>query len=629
MSDHGSEANALTPAAPGIDVSDAGGLPLVRARWEAKRGSALQQLFFALYEHDARAPAAWARLTAQLQSLARAREPALTALDQARATRPDWFMGPDMLGYLAYADRFAGGFNGVGAQLDWLQQLGVRYLHLLPFTRPRVGDNDGGFAVADYDDVDPRLGTVADLCALTAKLRAASISLGSDLVLNHTADDHVWARAAKAGDPHYRDFYLLFPDRTGPNQYEPDLPQIFPITAPGNFTWVDAVQAWVWTTFYPYQWDLNWANPHVFVAMAEVLMRAANRGVEVFRLDSTAFLWKRAGTRSMNQPEVHHILRALRLLMEVFAPGVLLKAEAIVPMRELPPYFGDAEIGRRECHLAYHSSLMAAAWVSLSRGDALMLQRVLADTPALPADCSWLTYVRCHDDIGWSVLRREADLEPAIDLAQVSAFYAGRHPESFAEGEAFQTDGAGVHGSNGMTAALSGVTAAERAGDARALAVACDRVLLMYGLMLSVGGLPMLYMGDEIGLGNDVSYQEDPERQHEGRWLHRPLMPWAYARALPEGSAAAQIRAGLTALIRARQHLPALHASFPCQLLDLGASVLAYTRGTDVLVVLNFAPTPVEIHLPMKGAWRDVITNRLLQHRFELPAWSQYWLVRA
>ncbi|MET0321825.1 MAG: alpha-amylase family glycosyl hydrolase, partial [Duganella sp.] len=191
------------------------------------------------------------------------RSPDLHALDAQRAAQPDWFLSQRMLGYCTYVQKFGGDLRGVAQRIPYLQELGVTYLHLLPFLRPRAGENDGGFAVTSFDDVDPALGSNADLQALTAQLRDAGVSLCSDLILNHVADDHAWALAAKAGDAQARARFHVFPDRDLPDLHERTLGQVFPQVAPGNFTYVEAAGGWMWTTFYPYQWDLNWSNPEV------------------------------------------------------------------------------------------------------------------------------------------------------------------------------------------------------------------------------------------------------------------------------------------------------------------------------------------------------------------------------
>jgi amylosucrase len=353
-------AQALTPAlhAEALQRWDTHA-PRLLAAWEA-----LYPSVSGADRPQTNAPTAQETLAAFVHAMAEAtnaRSPALRALDDARERHPSWFLDQSIVGYTAYVDRFGGDLRGVAERVPYLQRLGVRYLHLLPFLAAREGENDGGFAVRDYDTVAPALGDNADLEALTARLRAAGISLCADLVLNHTADDHAWALAARRGDPRYRQYFHVFPDRRLPDAYERHLGQIFPQTAPGNFTHVPGL-GWVWTTFYGYQWDLNWANPEVFAHMALTLLRLANRGIEAFRLDSTAFLWKRLGTDCMNQPEAHTILQALRAVAAIAAPGILLKAEAIVPARQLPPYFGlPGEANAQaeavpECHLAYHSS---------------------------------------------------------------------------------------------------------------------------------------------------------------------------------------------------------------------------------------------------------------------------------
>ncbi|HWW72509.1 MAG TPA: alpha-amylase family glycosyl hydrolase, partial [Duganella sp.] len=358
----------------------------------------LRRLLAGLYGERADFDAWLGDLMESLGKLYAERPPELRALDIQRAAQPAWFLNQRMLGYCAYVQNFGGSLNGVADRIPYLEELGISYLHLLPFLRPREGENDGGFAVTSFDEVDPALGTNADLHELTTRLRTAGISLCSDFILNHVADDNQWALAAKAGDPKARAMFHVFPDRDMPDRHERTLGQVFPQVAPGNFTYVEAMGGWVWTTFYPYQWDMNWSNPDVFAAMAAAMLRLANRGIEVFRLDSTAFLWKREGTNSMNQPEAHQLLQALRAIVDIVAPGVLLKAEAIVPTRELPAYLGST--AAPECHIAYHSSLMAAGWVALAEQNTGVLREVIRNTPPLPSAATWLSYLRCHDDIG-------------------------------------------------------------------------------------------------------------------------------------------------------------------------------------------------------------------------------------
>ncbi|ELX11202.1 amylosucrase Ams [Janthinobacterium sp. HH01] len=585
----------------------------------------LRRLLAGLYGERADFDAWLGDLMASLGALYAARPPELRALDAQRAAQPEWFLSQRMLGYCAYVQNFGGDLNGVAARIPYLRELGVSYLHLLPFLRPREGENDGGFAVSSFDEVDPALGSNADLDALTAQLRAAGISLCSDFILNHVADDHAWALAAKAGDAGARAMFHVFPDRDMPDRYERTLGQVFPQVAPGNFSFVEALDGWAWTTFYPYQWDLNYANPAVFAEMAAALLRLANRGIEVFRLDSTAFLWKREGTNSMNQPEAHQLLQALRAIVDIVAPGVLLKAEAIVPTRELPAYLGSA--AAPECHIAYHSSLMAAGWVALAEQDTGVLREVIRNTPALPAAATWLSYVRCHDDIGWNVLRAEASADGsgvsdggAARLARVARFFSGAEG-SYAIGAAFQsTDPNAAHGSNGMAASLTGLQSAATEEE-RALAL--RRMLLLHGLALSFGALPVLYMGDELAMENDYSYLLRPQHAMDSRWLQRPVFDqqrWKHRDEEPMHQALAK-------LVRIRSCHDALAANAPRALLaDAPEGMLALARGERFLTLMNFSGQAQTYAL--QGAWRDCVAEQAMSGTLALEPYAMYWLER-
>jgi amylosucrase len=597
------------------------------ARRYADHGPALRNCLHSLYGAMPGFELWYGRLLDAVGMLHGARPPALAALDTARAAQPHWFLGQQMLGYCGYVDRLGGDLRGVAQRIPHLQELGVRYLHLLPFLKMREGENDGGFAVASFEEVDARLGSNADLEALTASLRGAGISLCSDFILNHVADDHAWAQGARAGDERLRGFFHVFPDREMPDRYERTLGQVFPQAAPGNFTEVPAMGGWVWTTFYPYQWDLNWSNPEVFAEMAATLLRLANRGIEAFRLDSTAFLWKREGSNSMNQPEAHLILQALRALVAIAAPGVLLKAEAIVPMRELPAYFGPPQ--QPECHIAYHSSLMAAAWGALAEQDTGLLRSVIGGTPALPPQASWLSYVRCHDDIGWNVLKAEAGQggrDPSARLASISRFFAGAEG-SYARGDAFQSsDPAAAHGSNGMAASLVGLEGAAGAGSADT-ELALRRLLLLHGLALSFGALPVLYMGDELGQTNDYSFRERADLAMDSRWLQRPALDeQRFAQRHDAASQPGHVYTALRALVGARQRLPALAAGAPRTLLDAPPAVLALARGPAFLALYNFSGEPQS--LTLDGCWRDSLTQRTHNNEIQLAPWAMHWLER-
>jgi amylosucrase len=548
------------------------------------------------------------RLLAVLIHASRARPADLKRLDEARLLRPDWLQGEDVLGYVAYTDRFAGTLKGVGERLNYLESLGVTYLHLMPLLRPREGENDGGYAVQDYRAVRPDLGDMNDLSALAAGLRERGISLVLDLVLNHVAREHEWAERARAGDPRYRAYFHLFPDREGPDLYEQTLPEVFPDFAPGNFTWdaeagEDGAGGWVWTTFNAYQWDLNWANPDVFLEFVELILHLANRGVEVFRLDAIAFLWKRPGTDCQNQPEVHGITRALRAAVRIVAPAVAFKAEAIVAPGDLIHYLGTRGHHGKVSDMAYHNSLMVQLWSSLASRDTRLFEEALRAFPPKPTNTTWAMYVRCHDDIGWAVSDGDAaraGLDGEAHRRFLSDFYSGEFPGSFARGLVFQANPAtGDRRISGSAASLAGLEMALEAGDAGQIDDAVRRLLLAHAVVLGFGGVPLLYMGDELALLNDHDFAQVPEHAPDNRWVHRPRMDWALAERVRQDteSPAGRVNAGLRHLIRVRQETPHLHASIESRVLpspDGRVLLLRRDHPLGVMVqVYNFSEAPV------------------------------------
>lgn len=532
------------------------------------------------------------RLLSMAAAFYRDRPADLHRLDQARTLAPDWFQRPAMLGYAAYTDRFGGDLRGVTAQVPYLTELGVTYLHLMPMLRARPGDNDGGYAVADYRSVQPELGDVDDLRALADTLRRAGISLVLDLVLNHVAREHQWAVAARRGDQRYRDYFYIFDDRSEPDAYERTLPEVFPDFAPGSFSWDDDLDGWVWTTFNTFQWDVNWSNPDVFVEYAEIVLWLANLGVEVIRLDAIAFLWKRKGTDCQNQPEVHAIAQALRALLRIAAPATLLKAEAIVAPRELVSYLGRGRHHSKVSDLAYHNTLMVQIWSMLATKDVRLAVRALGELPPIPSTAAWICYVRCHDDIGWAIDDGDADAVGLNGFAHrsfLSDWYIGAFPGSSARGLVFQANPAtGDRRISGMTASLAGLE-----GDD--LELALGRILVAHAIALGWGGIPVLWMGDELAAVNDPAWQADPAHADDNRWAHRPFMDRGVQadRKVP-GTVAQRVFDGLSVLVRARAGLPHLHAAVPSQVLPVeNAGVLAVGRSHpegELIELFNVTP---------------------------------------
>lgn len=493
------------------------------------------------------------------------RDPELRTLDLRRQLRQDWLQLPSMVGYAGYTERFAGDLPGIANRLDYLGELGVSYLHLMPLLTPREGDSDGGYAVADYRTVRPDLGTMADLSALTKTLRGRGISLVMDLVLNHVAAEHEWARRARAGEQHYRDYFYIYPDRTMPDAYERTLPEIFPDFAPGSFTWNDDLDGWVWTTFNEWQWDVNWSNPNVLVEYADIILFLANHGVEVLRLDAIAFMWKRMGTICQGQPEVHSITEVLRALNRLACPTVAFKAEAIVAPSELVQYLGTSRFTGKVSHLAYHNSLMVQIWSMLATKEVGLASHALANLPVAPSTSTWITYHRCHDDIGWAISDEDA---AAVGLNGfdhrffLSDWYSGVFPDSPAQGLVFQENPATRDRRiSGTAASLLGISPGDSAADAEG---PLAQLRLAHALIMGWGGLPVIWSGDELAMTNDPDWAKTPGHEEDNRWAHRPALDEArVAQRKDPTTVAGKAFSDLQHIIATRKRLAHLHASVP------------------------------------------------------------------
>jgi amylosucrase len=518
-----------------------------------------------------RAASVAGRLVVLAEEAYAARPAQLHERDLARTLDPQWLQDPAMIGYAAYTERFAGDLRGLIDEIPYLRELGVRYLHLMPLLRPRDGDNDGGYAVADYRAVRPDLGTMDDLEELTRALHDAGISLTLDLVLNHVAREHDWAVRARAGEAAHRDFFHVFPDREQPDAYERTLPEVFPDFAPGNFTWDDALGGWVWTTFNEWQWDVNWANPEVLVEYARIILELANRGVDVLRLDAIAFMWKRLGTDCQGQPEVHAITQALKAVTRIACPAVAFKAEAIVAPSKLLPYLGSGAHTGKVSDLAYHNSLMVQIWSMLAAQDVRLAARALGTLPPKPTTATWLTYLRCHDDIGWAVMDEDAaavGLGGAAHRSFLAHWYAGDFPGSTARGLVFQYNPAtDDRRTSGTAASLIGLEAAEESADPEAIERALAALRLAHALVYAWGGVPVLWSGDELGQRNDPDWALEPGHEDDNRWAHRPRLDRERAaRRHDPQSVPGRVFADLVTLGRTRSRLPHLHAGVETQI---------------------------------------------------------------
>jgi amylosucrase len=530
-----------------IATESAGAFDAPFARRFAEHFPTLHLLFVQLYGEREDGLEQLAAVVAEASASWNTRPLELKARDDLREQNADWYLSNQMLGGVCYVDRYAGDLQGVRDSIPYFEELGLTYLHLMPLFESPEGNSDGGYAVSSYRRVNPALGTMEDLSALAADLRLAGISLVVDFIFNHTSNEHEWARKAVAGEPGYEDFYLIFPDREMPDAYEKTVREIFPDDHPGSFVQLPDGR-WIWATFYHFQWDLNYANPAVFRAMAGEMLFLANQGVEILRMDAVAFIWKRLGTASESLPEAHLLLRAFNAVLRMAAPSLLFKSEAIVHPDEVIEY-----ISLEECQLSYNPLQMALTWEALATRDPRMLQQALERRHALPAGTSWVNYVRSHDDIGWTFADEDAaefGINGYHHRRFLNDFYVGRFPGSFARGVPFQENPkTGDARITGTTASLAGIEAGDAGG--------VDRVLLAHGIAMSTGGVPLLYLGDEVAQLNDYSYVDDEATAGDSRWVHRPLRPVGrYEERMDADTDAGRVYQGLTALIRARQGTP-------------------------------------------------------------------------
>lgn len=460
------------------------------------------------------------KLVETLRDGIKKRKPALKKLDENRLKSPLWYRDENQVGLACYVDLMGPTLNDLHKRIPYYKALGVTYLHLMPLYDAPAGDSDGGYAVSDYRKVNPILGTTEDLEKLADALLKEGINLVLDFVFNHTSDEHRWAKAALEGERQYQNYYYMYDDRTIPDQYEQTLREIFPQVRRGSFTFNEQMQKWVWTTFNSFQWDLNYSNPEVFNAITSEMLFLANIGSAALRLDALAFIWKEMGTNCENQEKAHVLIQAFTCCLEIAAPAVVFKSEAIVHPDEVNKY-----IGSDECKLSYNPLLMALLWNSLATRKTRLLTRSMQKSFPIADDCTWVNYVRCHDDIGWTFddnVAQELGINGHDHRFFLNQFFTGRFEGSFANGVPFaENPSNGDCRVCGSLASLCGLESALQNGDSKGVEEAVSRMLLLYGITFSIGGIPLLYSSDEIAKLNDYSYRNDETKQHDDRWVNR------------------------------------------------------------------------------------------------------------
>lgn len=541
---------------------------------------------------------------------------------------------------MLYLDRFSENLTEFEKRIGYLAELGVTYVHFMPLLQAREGDNDGGYAVADYLSIDKRLGDMKQFERVVALLKKNGIRTCIDFVLNHTAKEHEWARRCVAGEEDYRDMYHMFPDDTIPGKYEQTMAEIFPGVAPGNFTWYEDQHRFVMTRFYEFQWDLNYANPQVFNKIVEVLLTLANKGVDIFRLDAIPYMWKQLGTGCMNLPQVHTLIRMMRVIVEQVCPSVIFLGEAIVEPHEIVKYFGSG--ADKECHVMYNASMMVLLWNSLATRDVRLMMRSLSKDYGVPEDGVWINYARCHDDIGWGFeteILKDLGCNPELHKQFMIRFMEGTYPGSFSRGELYEFNPKTLDARNsGTMASMCGLEQGMNEKHNYKIELAVKRILLLHAMIIAYTGIPLLYSGDELGQLNDWEYKNHVEIAHDSRWLHRGKMDWSKAErrndlAVPEG----QIFTGIKRMLTIRKNHDVFASTLKSIPVDTwNHAVFGFHKGDRMMVLANFSEQEQWVEADsfswfgLPGEMTDLIQGRPVMtyhNRILLGPYEYLWLV--
>lgn len=596
-----------------------------------KHHDELRWLYMELYGNDDM----FAELCSQLYEYSEQRSKQLKKMDESREKDPNWYKKNDILGMMMYIDNYAGNLKGVEEKLDYLEECQVNYIHLMPFLDTPKGRSDGGYAVSDFRKVQPQLGTMEDLESLTQACHKRGMNVCMDFVMNHTSEDHEWAVRARHGEGEYMSRYFFYHDYSIPSQYEKTVPQVFPTTAPGNFTWLQEAGHFVMTTFYPYQWDLNYRNPRVFNEMVYNFLFLANKGIDVMRIDAVPYIWKELGTNCRNLPQVHSIVRMMRMICEIVCPGVLLLGEVVMEPEKVVPYFGTVE--KPECHMLYNVTTMASTWHTVATGDTRLLKLQMDIVSGLPKEYVFLNYLRCHDDIGWGLdygFLKQFGMNEVSHKKYLNDFLTGAFPEAFGRGELYNSDPtSGDARLCGTTASLCGIEKAayERNDEALAQAVRLD--LMLHAYMLTQSGIPVIYSGDEIGQENDYTYHEEPDRWGDSRYLHRGRFRWDLeAKRSETGTVQEKLFNGIGKLEKIRKGSPVFHTDAQVHTIDTrDDAVLGIVRenaGQKLTALFNFSAYEKTVYLEEGTGYTDLISGKKTKgSEVHVEGYGACWLV--
>lgn len=589
----------------------------------------LRWLYMELYGNEAM----FAELTSQMYEFYQARKASLKNRDEKREKNPDWFKKNDMLGMMLYIDNFAGNIKGVQEKLDYLKSCNVNCVHLMPFLDSPQGRSDGGYAVADFRKVKPELGTMEDLERLTEKCHQKDMNVCMDFVMNHTSEDHEWAKRARQGDGEYMSRYFFYDNNEIPRKYEETVPQVFPTTAPGNFTYLQEINHYVLTTFYPYQWDLNYKNPRVFNEMMYNFLFLANQGIDIVRIDAVPYIWKELGTSCRNLERVHAIVRMMRIISEIVCPSVILLGEVVMEPEKVVPYFGTVE--KPECHMLYNVTTMATTWHSLATEDIRLLKQQMDVVNQLPKEYTFLNYLRCHDDIGWGLdfdTLKNWGMEEVTHKRFLNDFYTGRYEGSVSRGELYNDDPITQDARFcGTTASMCGVESAGFEGNEEKMKAALQLDFMLHAYMLTQSGIPMLYSGDEIAQVNDYTYKENPLKQEDSRYIHRGAFHWELAKNRNDTSTVeGKIFQGLDKLEKLRKKETVFDSSASVYTYDVHDNgILCIMRkhaGEKFFGIFNFSTSDRIAWMQEDGIYENLISRETMELKDVLiPAHGFIW----
>ncbi|WP_108245761.1 amylosucrase [Muricauda brasiliensis] len=607
----------------------------------------IQKQFFSLYPEEQHEKH-FQKLLKLLPKLFTERPQALRKQDLERLQSGNWHQSEKLMGMQLYVEHFNKDLNGLRKKIPYFKKLGVNFLHLMPITTRPEGESDGGYAVNSYLEVDKKYGSKEDLLELTKAFRENGMYLMLDFVVNHTSNEFSWAKKAKKGDKKYQGYYYIYEDFTIPAEFEKTLPEVFPETSPGNFTYIPEMEKWVMTVFNGYQWDLNYTNPEVFLEMLTNLVKLTDMGVDVVRFDALAFLWKKIGTISQNLPEAHNLISLFRMCLQVVAPGSILLAEAIVAPTDIVKYFGEEEKRGNECEIAYNASLMALLWNSIATKKTQLLYKSLMHVPPKPQDCTWINYIRCHDDIGLGYenhLIEELGWNPEMHRKFLLDYYCQRLDWSPATGMLFMYNPKTGDGRiTGSAASLLGLEKAIKTNNDDLMKASVRKIVMMHGITLAFGGIPLIYAGDEIGTLNDYSFQNDASKRGDSRWVNRPMQDWKVISRLKEkDSAQSKIFHALQKLIKIRKENSIFADKNNLELYHTGNDhIFSFERTEDkkgLLVICNFDENPQVIDSSWikklgyfsKGEPLDLVSEEkvsLNSALLEIMPYQMLWLMK-